>query len=237
MPVTERPTFDLSNNWSPLTRNVLIALIGLYIGQLVLRGALDEILMWGQLGSTFRPWQLVTAYVVQGTPFSAFFGWLAIFFFLTPVYRDLGARSFWRALLVIWAGASLLTLGAQALGAVRGVHFGMAPIITMLIGFFGFRNPNATVYFYFFPIRGIWLAWIDGFLSLLWLLFSPAPLTLLPFLFWAGSWAWTWWDGGGFRRIKVQRQRRDLERRMARFEVIDGGRDSSRGRKPDDWVH
>lgn len=235
MPADQRPVFDLTQNWSTLTRNVLIVLVGVYFAQLAAPELFTRYLMWLPLGGGFQPWQVVTSFFVQGTPFQAFFGWLAVFFFLTPVHRDLGPRTFWQATGAIWAGSVLLTLGAMALGVVEGGQFGFTAFITMLIGFFGFRNPNAQIYFYFVPLRAIWLAWADGALSLLWLLYAPSPITLLPLLFWAGSWLWCNVDGGGMRRARLKWKRRQVEKKLARFEVIEGGRDERK--RPEDWVN
>ena len=230
MPVDQRPVFDLSQNWSPLTRNVLIGLVAVYIAQLV-APALFQPLAWLPLGGGFRPWQPLTSFLIQGEPFQAFFGWMAIFFFLTPVARDLGMRTFGRATLLIWAAASLLTIGVAATGVISGVHYGIAPFIAMLVAFFGFRNPTAQVYFYILPLRAVWLAWADGFLAFLFLLSAPGPSTLLSLLFWMGAFAWVWWGDGGVRRAKLRWKRREAERKVSKFKVIEGGRTGN------DWVN
>jgi hypothetical protein len=54
-------------------------------------------------------------------------------------------------------------------------------------------------------------------------------------LFWVGAWAWTTLGNGTIRRARLEWKRRDIERKMARFQVIEGGRDS--GPKKDDWVN
>jgi len=236
MSVASRSSFDFPSYWTPLVRNLIVVLVAIYFAELATGPLLLTLFAWQDIGNGFRPWQIVTSFFLSGPdPTSAFFTWLGLFFFTATVHRELGPRTFWQAMGVIWAASSVLTVGAQALGLVNGMQIGMGPFITAMVAFFGFRNPTADVLVYFFPVKAIWLARGTGFISLLWLAYAPSPATLLVMLFWVGAWAWTTLGNGTIRRARLEWKRRDIERKMARFQVIEGGRDS--GPKKDDWVN
>ena len=236
---------NLGDNWTPRTRNVLLALFTLYVAQLLLPGVLETWLAWQPSGQGFLPWQPLTAFVLGGpTPFTACLEWLAVFFLLAPVERGLGTRDAWFGLGAAWASAVVLGLVLTAVGAVTvpaGGFLGLAPLLAALVGFFGWANPGARILLAFIiPVRADLVAWATGLLSFLYLLYARDLGSALAFGAWAGAWAWMRLGGtGALRRWGLHARRRKIERDLRKFEVIDGGRASGAPRrtKPEEWVN
>lgn len=235
--------FDVTD----LTKRVLVALVGLYIGQLVLTEWVGLPLVswlawqWAPAG-TFYPWQVVTAYLLNGpTPLAAFFDWLAIFFFLGPAERALGRRGLLRSVLVTLAISAVLGFVLLLTGAVtaRGPFIGLNPLITALIVVFGLANPNASILLFFvLPIKAAWIAWGSGLFALLNFLAFRDLDSALWLTGWFGGYATIRaWQAGGWNKLvgraskavgksqAAPRRGPDAATRARRrgFEIIEGG--------------
>lgn len=237
------PGLDLGSNWTPLTRNVIVALFAIYVAQLLSNGVLVQLFAWQPFGQGFQPWQVATAFLLGGpTPFSAVLDWLVLFFLLAPVDGLLGRRGLVQALGTAWVVSVVVSAALLAGGLVSPVVFlGIGPLLTALVALFGFSVPHAQfLLFFIIPVRAIWFAWGSGLLSFLNLLYARDLGSSLLFFAWAAASVWLAVRNGALRRYQLRWKKRSIERKLSRFEVIEGGRTESRpkrGRDPGDWVH
>ncbi|MFN7143909.1 MAG: hypothetical protein ACK4YP_09050 [Myxococcota bacterium] len=240
------PHLDPGSNWSPLTRNVIVTLFAIYVVQLLSGGAMVDLFAWQPFGAGFKAWQVATAFLLGGpNPITAVLLWLGLFFFLAPVDNMLGRRALFQALGVSWVVAVVVSAALLATGAIgmAGPYLGLGPFLTALVALFGFLLPNAQILLFFvIPVRAIWLAWISGLLSFLFLLYARDLGSSLVFFAWGGAAAWFGLRNGAMRRMQLKWKKHQIERKLARFEVIEGGRTSSgrtkqRSSDPNDWVH
>lgn len=231
---------DLGVNWTPLVRNLLVALFAIYVVQLLLGGTLERWLAWNPLGDGFAPWQVFTAFLLGGpSPLGAFFGWLAIFFLVPPLERMLGRRALARAMGVSWLAGVVAAMVAAALGAHQaGVILGASPLIGAMIGLWGFTVPNAVIHLFFvLPVKASWLGWGTGLLAFLYMLATREVVNVLAFFAWAGAWAWAVTPGDWQRRWKLKKQERELQKKLSRFQVLEGGKEAPPRRRFDDLVN
>lgn len=233
-------SFDVTE----LTRKVLIALVALYVVQLLLIEWLGLPLYqylgwWWQPAGAFYPWQIGTAYLLNGPgPLAAFFDWLAIFFFLGPVERAIGRKGLLRAMALTVAVSAVLGFIMLATGAVtaRGVFIGLNPMITALIVVFGLTNPNANILLFFvLPIKAAWIAWGSGLFALLNFLAYRDLNSALWLTGWIGGWLFMESTRrGGLKGMLPQRmassertknRKKDPRRQAAErgLEIIEGG--------------
>lgn len=222
---------DFGFTMTTLTKRVLLALVGLYVVQLVaeqwLHLPLTEWLGWHDLRSGFMPWQPVTAYLLNGpTPLGAFLQWLFLFFLLPPVELLVGRKALLRALLVVFVVATVLGLALNALGAVSAPtpFIGIDPLLTALLVIFGLTRPNARILLFFvLPIKASWVAWGSGLLALLSLLSSRDLRAAMWFGGWVGGYIWLHGGPGRLvRRWRLKAKHKRIEKRLKRFEVIEG---------------
>ncbi len=241
------PGLDLGSNWTPLTRNVIVTLFAIYVVQLLSGGVIQDWFAWQPFGAGFRPWQVATAFLLGGpSPLSAVLDWLVLFFVLAPIDHLLGRRAMLQGLGAAWVVTVVVSSVLLALGAITitAPFMGLGPALAALITVFGFLMPNAQfLLFFVVPVRAVWLAWGTGLLSFLYLLYSRDLGSSLLFFAWGGASLWMALRGGGMRRLSLRWKKRQVERKLAHFEVIEGGRTtgterpSKRGRDPGDWVH
>jgi membrane associated rhomboid family serine protease len=239
------PTPSLGANWTPLTRNVLVGLFVIYVVQLLSGGLLDRWLAWHPLQAGFLPWQPVTSFLLGGpTPINAIFDWLVLYFTIAPLESILGRKGLFQSVAVAWATAVAVgfLLAASGVVAHGGAVYGLTPLIAALISLFGFLMPGATIMLFFvLPIKAIWIAWGTGLFTFLNLLYSRDLPASLAFFAWSGAWLFIALRGGAMRRLKLRWKKAAIERKLARFEVIEGGRTgptkSSKKSGTDDWVH
>ncbi len=214
----------LQQNLTPLSRNLLIGSFLIYMAQLATGGLLEHYLGWQSFGSGFQPWQLVTAFLLTGPdPRTAFFGWLAIFFFVATVDRALGRRKLAFAMLAVWVGTVASTLVLTASGLLPfAPYVGYEPFMLALVTLFGFYMGSSQIRLWFvLPVPAVAFAWGSGLYALLWLVYAPSNFTWMDVAAWISVTIYQFVDQGGFRRMKVQRQRAKVERRFA---VHEGGR-------------
>lgn len=234
---------NLGDNWTPLTRNVLVTLFAIYVVQLLVGDPMVAALAWQPLGEGFRPWQVFTAFLLGGPdPLSAVIDWLLLFFLIAPLDRLLGRASFLRAVGVSWLVAVVVTLGLVGTGLVSqtGPYLGASPLLAALVALMGFMMPGATFLLMFvIPIKAGIIAWGTGLLSFLYLLASRDVGASLAFFGWSGAWLFLNFRGGFFRRAMLRWKRDRIQKRLQKFEVIEGGKGQAPKRKSgtDDWVH
>lgn len=219
---------------SGLLKIVLGASVGLYVLQLVLSSwvglpVFEQLAWWPFDSGAFRPWQPLTAFLLNGPdPLGAFFTWLAFYFFLPPVEQSLGARGLGRAAALTVLVSIGLGLLLQLVGAIVGERpfSGPGPLLTALTVLFGFTRPNASILLFFvLPVRALWIAWGSGLLALLYFLSTRSLDSALWLSGWIGAWIWLRGDPFQGLRKRWLRFRYDrLNRRLRKLEVIEGGR-------------
>lgn len=236
----QQVSFGTGGGQTPLGRNVLIASICLYCVQVVLENWMafpvtTTLAWWGPDSGSFRFWQPVTAFLLSGpTPLSAAIDWLVLYFFWSPVERQLGRRGLLRTLGAAWLAAVALTLPLLLLGGVQGrsPYLGPTCFLTALVAVFGLANPTATILLIVLPVRAVWITWGSGILAFLFFLYARDVASAVAFFGWAGAVA-SFLGGRTLRRtwLRVQerwyRSRLDRTRQKARsrFTAIPGGRD------------
>lgn len=234
----------LGDNWTPLARNVLVTLFAIYVVQLLVGDPMIALFAWHPFGAGFRPWQIVTAFLLGGPdPLSAVLNWLVLFFLLAPLDRLLGRKGLIRGIGVSWAVAVAVAMVLVATGIVRqeGAFYGGSALLAALLALFGFLMPGATFLLMFIvPVKAGLIAWGTGLLSFLYLLYTRDLGAALAFFSWGGAWLFlNARGGGGVRRLMLRWKRHRIEKRLQKFEVIEGGkgREPTRRSGTDDWVH
>lgn len=228
---------------TPFARTVLVALVGLFVFQLVVERWLGlpvlQTLAWWPFGTgMFRPWQVVTCYLLNGPGvLNAVFDWIFIFFLLPPVEQMYGRLAVIRmigftVILSAVVGLLFLVTGVVVSG---GPWLGLNPLLTALLVLFGLARPNAQILLFFvLPIKAGWVAWGSGLLALLNLLAERNLESALWATGWLGGYLWIQMQGpGGVRRPLLKLRQHLLQRKLKRFEVLDGGQEPG----GDDWVH
>jgi len=224
---------------TPLARGVLIALVSIYVAQLVavhwLRLPIDRWLYLWPVGSgNWAPWQPFTALLLNNhiQPLVAALDWLMLAFFIAPVQDLLGTQRFKKAIATSVVIAVVATTLLDLTGALlpHSQFVGLNPIITALIVLFGLSIPHARILLFFvIPIRAGWVAWGSGLIILLYFLSQRDLGSSLALFGWVGAWAWLnsgdWWT-----RLRRRKQARDMEKELSRFTVLQGGRD-------DEYIH
>lgn len=230
--------------FTELSKSVLIALVSLYVIQLVAESWLGlpvlSTLAWLPFGAGFEPWQPFTAFFLNGSPTRAFFDWLFIFFILPAVEPLFTREQLKRFAVFSYLGCIVFGFAMLLIGAVqvRGAWLGIEPLLAGLLVLFGLSRPNATIYLMFIiPIKASWVAWGSGLLCLLNLLAERE----LGSAMWMGGWlcGYAWLRGGimpTIRKTLLRYKHAQTKRKLAKFDVIEGGRGwGSSG--DDDLVH
>lgn len=231
--------------WTPLVRNVILTLFGVYVVQLVVGWQVVLALFaLAPLGGGLMPWQPFSFTFVGAEPGGMLWQFVGVFFFLQPVVDTLGRRRFWWSTLFVWGFALVVKLGAEALGVLAPTPtFGFAWWVDALVAWFGFSNRGQPVRMMFFlPMRAEMLAWIAGILSLLYVLFSRDTASLHMLAAFVGAWIILHLEPGALRRLRLRLKKAKIERQLSRFEVIDGGKEGAAGERPrrgdpKDWVN
>ena len=237
--------------FTPLTKVVLMVLVGLYVLQQLAESWLDlpitRLFAWWPFGLGFQPWQPFTAFFLNGEVMRAFFDWLFLFFLLPPIEQMFGRRELARAAISTMLGSILIGLLLVGVGAVtiQRPWYGIEPLLAALLVLFGLSRPNAQILLFFvLPVKAAWVAWGSGLLCGLYLLSGRDLASAM----WASGWVcgYLWINGGlskGLKKFLLKWKHRRVQRRLQTFDVIDGGRDTStKGRgwgRPtdDDIVH
>ncbi len=175
----------------------------------------------------FKIWQLVTAHFIHppNGVFTVVLNLLMIVFFAGVVEGFLGRRRF----LKVWVAAAVGGgVGAVVFGLVQGTGTpatGIGPGILALVVIFCAMMPEATIHLFFvLPIKAKLIGWGTAGLVVLTALANPAV---------AGGWEvggmgfgyamWRWGDDLSLRRIRLKLKARQIQKKISKFEVIDGG--------------
>jgi membrane associated rhomboid family serine protease len=240
---------------TPFVRNLLIALVSIFVVQIVLESWMGLTIsawmgLWAPVtpqGSTglFRAWQPLTALLFNSDPTSALLDWMMIFFFLQPTLEILGRKGTAKLLGTTWIIGALVAMGLAWPGIVQGAGpcLGVTTLTAAMVVAFGMARPDAQLLFLFFlPMRGRTLVLLELAIATLFFLFLRSFESAVAWTTSIAAVAWMWADGSPrtlLLKLKLQwllRQRGGRGRRKAgRFEVIDGGR--GRAGRDDDWVH
>ena len=227
----QSPGYD-SIGFPPLTRwirHLFIALLVLWVVELFAVNffqAHASSLYWFGFEGDFRPWQLATRYLVQGSDVSSFiFGALALFFGLPALDRTF-SRSHWLS----WAtatviGGSIIGLLLNGLGVVSGTAFGWTVFAGSAFTALGLAHPEQEIRLFFVvPVRGAVFAWGTGAVAFLFVLATRSLSSADMLGAWAGVMGWWHLLGPGARRRSLLTKGKNVERRAQRFSVVEGGR-------------
>lgn len=229
-----------------LTKQVLIALFVLFVIQAVTSSSLPwGLLVWPGSSDLMEPWQPLTHWFYQDTQpqsvISTLLSWLMVLFFLPPTEESYGRRGVLRVTLAVMGVCALVgTLGVLLGGLKTGMAFGIMPLITAFITLFGLNRPNATILLFFIlPIKAVWIAWGTGLISLMFYMASISAggslSAALALTAWCTAYGWVKFSGKGtLRKWMLRRKQRQLQRRLRRFEVHEGGGEVS---TPRGWGH
>ncbi len=238
---------DLSGYFTPLVRNLLLALAFVLAIQWGVGQPFIDLLAWHSLQAGFRPWQPITSLMIASPRLSEMlFDWLVIVFSLNVVQRVMGGRALLNALAFSTLIAVLLTALLDIAGLIApSIHGGQGPIVTALLTLFCFSMPQARVMLLFVvPVQASWMGWLTGVLAAYLLAANRDLGAALMFGGWIGAVMWTRGIADGWqRRLKLRWQRHRIEQRMGRFSVIEGGRsgrENSRedgSKRRDDWIN
>ena len=229
---------------TPLTKQVLIALFTLFVLQVITYPGSNWApslpwpeLVWQANAERLQPWQPLTHWFVQSMDLWVLVNWLMVLFFLPPTEESYGKRGVLTITLVLVSTCAVTgTLGAMTNNLNGAPASGILPIITAFITLFAFNRPNATILLAFvFPVRGIWIAWGTGLIAFLSFILSRDLSSTLYLTAWCTAYGWVKLvDSGRMRRFFLRRKEKQIEKRLSRFQVHEGGGEIS---KPRGWGH
>lgn len=232
---------------SRLARNILIGMVLLYIAQIVAQNwnnlpVKETFAWWSPLHENFRPWQPLTAFLLNGPgAISAMLSWLVFYFFFPTAEEDLGRRRTFWILGLSYGVAVAFSLPLQLLGLIdpSSVFLGIHCFLTALTVIFGLTRPQASILLFFIlPVRASWVAWGTGIISFFFFLTRRDLTSAVAFFGWCGAVGdivarpyilRSWYR---FRLSRLQREKDSSIR--SRFRVIEGGRKGSSKRSDDD---
>lgn len=226
--------FQLSTLLTPLVRNVLLCLAFVLMVQWGIGQSFVDLFAWHSLSAGFQPWQPLTAVLIASPSLSnMFFDWLVIFFSLATVDRLMGRRALLQALAFSWvlslAGVFVLDLAG---GLKPSLFAGQNGLTTALLCLFCFGMPRAQVMLFFvLPVQASWMGWGTGLIAVYFAAANRDVGAFVMLFSWLAAVLWTFGFSDWTRRLKLRLQRRQAEKRLGRFSVIEGGKGK------DDWVH
>ncbi len=233
--------FGFNVQLTPLAKNTLIALVGLYVVQLVLMYwaglPLDRWLYLNPLRSgSWAPWQLLSAHLFNSHHFglSVFFDWLMVYFFASQVERMFTTRKYLKAMAFVGGFAMLVTTALDAAGALvsPAPFVGQGAFTLALVAFFCLSLPHAQLTLFPIPVqlKASWVGWGAGFIALIYFVINRDLGSTVSLFSWVG--AWLWLNGGDYiYQLRRRKARRDRERELSRFTVHQGGKDG------DEYIH
>ena len=248
---------SMGSQLTPFAKKVLIVLIGLYVVQVfalkpyeltpadnpIRPEGVTWLYLWDLDSGHWRPWQPFTAVFMNAGVLAAALDWLMVFFFLGSVERIVGTKRvikslLWTALIsVVFAHAAMGLVGALESNATLEAPFrGLEPFLLSLLVIFGLAQPNAQILLFFvLPIRASWVAWVSGLLALLFFITKTTMGSSLVVGGWLSGYLFVKSGFGNtkrfFERYRLLRKKKKLEKELAKFTVLDGGKDD------DDYLH
>ena len=245
---------------TPVTKSIIIACVGIYFGELLLRGfgvdlsatfGLIPYAVWSQ-GAV---WQLVTYIFLHGSPLHLLFNMLILWFFGAEIEMRLGTARFARFFFLCGIGAGVFNLfvniGVAYLmtgGNVAQWEALRVPIIGASGAIFGILAAYGIFYadryflvFFLFPMRARYFVLLIAGIELLIGLEARRGDPVAHFAHLGGmavGAAYIWWNfvrpkGGG--SSASQREREELKKRFTL--IVNEGKDaeSRRGDDPNYW--
>jgi membrane associated rhomboid family serine protease len=177
-------------------------------------------------GAEFGWWQLVSAHFVHEPRevMRFLFAMVGIWFFVRPLQQMLG----FGRVLGIWIAAAV---GAVAGALLWGVlqhptarHGGVEPGVIAALVIFCERIPHAVIRLFFvIPVEARWVGRGAALITVLLALALPDAVGGWDVGGLAAAWAWDRWGGDPTRWVTRWRARR-VVRRIAKFNVIEGGK-------------
>lgn len=143
----------------PVTRNLLIANVAVYLLQLMLGGTLEAWFALWPVGHGFMPWQLLTYGFLHDTGGLAHLGFnmLALYMFGSSLEQTWGAKRFLTYFLVCIAGAGLLQLAVGwwmvSAGALPYPTLGASGGVFGLLLGYGMLFPNNRMIVFPLPME------------------------------------------------------------------------------------
>ena len=213
----------------PWVRNLLLALFGAYIFELLLVNfahlPLYALLAWYPDSFLAAPWQLATHWLVQGPePTSVLFGLLALFFALPALDRTLSRRQLLEATGSGIVFGWLAGLSADLVGLAIAPAYGWSFVAGAAFALFGLAMPDAEVRVMFvLPVTGRTLAWGTGVIAAV-IVLATRSLGATELLgAWGGVMLWWHHIGPWLRRRRLSSSGRRVAQKAQKFRVIDGG--------------
>ena len=221
-----------------LTPRVL-AVVGTLVGLFVLQSAAGgelPMLSLQPVGVGFQPWQPLTYTLSQPDAVSAIVDWVVLIFLLESGWAALGTRTFWLATAATWALSTLAVVGA---GAVWPEH-GLVPIsgtswwFGAILVFWGVRHRGRVVRLMFaIELRAEVAVLLFGALDLARLLYFRDLASAHLFFAYLAAFSVLLLDEDSWRRWKLRRRRKEIEKQLSRLTVIEGGKSGERPRRSD----
>jgi len=155
-------------------------------------------------------------------------------------WAALGTRLFWLATASTWA---IATLGAVGLGYIwpsGGPISGTSWWFGAILVFWGLKNRGRRLRLFFaIELRAETAIAIFGAIDLLLLIVHRNLDTAHALLAFLAAFSVLLFDEDMWRRWRLQRRRKDIERQLSKFTVIEGGKSGERPRRsrPDDTVN
>ena len=139
---------------APVTRNLLIANVAMFLLQQVLPGIAGWLALWPLGSGLFEPWQVVTGGFLHGGIAHIAFNMLALYMFGSQIERLFGARHFAVYYFTCLVVSSLLQLAVLRWFAhdFQTPTVGASGAIFGLLLAFGMFYPQEKVYFMLLPI-------------------------------------------------------------------------------------
>lgn len=148
---------------TPVTRNILLACVGVFLLQLAFGEVLEQYFaLWplhnGPYSSLFEPWQLVTYAFLHGGFEHLFFNMFALYMFGPSIERLIGPRRFFVYYLVCVISAAVAQiLVLNLIGNPQTATVGASGGIFGLLLAFGLAFPRQIVRIYFILPMPAWL--------------------------------------------------------------------------------
>jgi len=212
-------------------RNLLIALFGLWILEMVLTQwlhlPLDLFLVWAPPGLD-QPWTVLTRILIQGPMvLNVLFGLLVLYFTLPVLDSQLYKSQMGWAAVVASVGATLLALGTGTLGITYGGVAGWSALATCTIALMGLVAPDREIrVFFVLPLKGWQLVYFEGALELLYILANRNTSSVEHLGAWLGILVWWYGFGPGAQRRKLLAKGKKVEK-ASHLRVVQGGQDQN----------
>jgi hypothetical protein len=211
---------------SPLTKQLLFGLVGLYVVEVVVGSILGvnlTPLLWLSIQNGFQPWQFVTRWFLQRDIMGLLTSAAAIYFILPAIRRVFTDRIIVRALVFSAVAGSALAFAADLTGLLGGAAYGLSPLLGVMLVLFGLHSPDATISILFvIPVPAKYVAWGTGVLTGVMLLGTMHMMAAVGFFTWLAAIGW-WFLLGPRARVRVARPKR--QSKSPRFTVYQGGQD------------